>query len=876
LTINSLRNALTLLLILIGFAAQAQTPTVTYTASNEPLQKALRHLEKTHDLHFSHAASLLKNKNISVEAEQMPLETFLKTVFDQAGIEHQIVSGKFIVLKAKGAEATLLAAQLVRVDGGPLSFGTVREVGSTNATIADIDGMFRLEVQNSKTALLEVAALGFFTDTLPAASFMENKPVALNEKVYELSHFTVLEYLNDGVISDDAATQITLRAQEVTILPGLAERDVLMTAQMLPGINSTDESPASISIRGSSSDKARLYWNDIVLYHTAHYFGTISAIIPTTVDEVDIYRNYIPSEYGGGLSGLINMRSDHDIPQKLSGSAGLNLTHFDAKLFVPLGKKMGLQVAGRRSYNDVVATPTFDIYSEKLFEGKTVEGTENDSTEETATYEPTMNFVDYTVNWTYKPNEKNAFHINHLFSTNKLLYTAQDTVVQSETDGAYNVQNLGINARWNHDWSETFKSELVTSYTSYSLATSMNESFLEWVDDSTQATTTDTFERTNDLTNLEARLNLTKTFNKKHLLKTGLQYNSLDVRSTYNIKQFWEGDFNESLSTVGQVFAAYTSYAFNSRKNWQLQAGVRAAYFDASEAFNIQPQVNVNYKVFDGLWLKSSFGIYYQYMRSLKDDQFNFTNTTENQWVLSDDDELPIAGNTQVVLGLGYNHKGWLIDLDVYQKLLTGLVSASYQLSSDDAFEFEDGTGTVQGLDFMIRKRWKKYRSWMSYSYSKSVHRFSVNEEPKDFAGFFDRPHQLRWAHTYMLKRWEFSVAGTYKSGLPYTEATGLTFFEEEDDEGYYELAWGEINGKRLPDYLRFDLSVWYKFPTKEEKKWKGTIGFSVLNFTDQVNVWSRTFTVVELDDELETPELAQSEKYLLGLTPNLSFRVDF
>ena len=59
------------------------------------------------------------------------------------------------------------------------------------------------------------------------------------------------------------------------VLPGLSERDVLLTAQILAGINSNDETASGLNIRGSSRDNTFIYWNDIPIYQSAHYFGIL-------------------------------------------------------------------------------------------------------------------------------------------------------------------------------------------------------------------------------------------------------------------------------------------------------------------------------------------------------------------------------------------------------------------------------------------------------------------------------------------------------------------------------------------------------------------------------------------------------------------------
>ena len=90
------------------------------------------------------------------------------------------------------------------------------------------------------------------------------------------------------------ASSFKILPQEMEVLPGLSERDVLLSAQIISGISSNDETASGLNIRGSSRDNTFFYWNNIPMYQAAHYFGNISSFIPSSIGEVDIYKNYVP------------------------------------------------------------------------------------------------------------------------------------------------------------------------------------------------------------------------------------------------------------------------------------------------------------------------------------------------------------------------------------------------------------------------------------------------------------------------------------------------------------------------------------------------------------------------------------------------------
>jgi len=169
-----------------------------------------------------------------------------------------------------------------------------------------------------------------------------------------------------------------------------------------------------------------------------------------------------------------------------------------------------------------------------------------------------------------------------------------------------------------------------------------------------------------------------------------------------------------------------------------------------------------------------------------------------------------------------------------------------------------------------MKKKFGRYSSWISYSYTSTMHQFEeLLEAP--FPSSLDRPHQFRWVHSLNLNQFELSIGWIYKSGSPYTQPTGVTYDPVDD---YYELAFGTVNASRLNVYHRLDLSVWYNFPNRQ-KRFRGTIGFSLLNLYNRDNVWRKFYYLDDINED-DVPEIVEEERNFLGLTPNLTVKIRF
>jgi hypothetical protein len=96
----------------------------------------------------------------------------------------------------------------------------------------------------------------------------------------QLQEVVIKEYLTTGISRENEDTAILVSPKKLGILPGLTEPDVLQSIQLLPGVQSPTETAAGIYIRGGTPDQNLVLWDGIKIYHSGHFFGTISAFNP--------------------------------------------------------------------------------------------------------------------------------------------------------------------------------------------------------------------------------------------------------------------------------------------------------------------------------------------------------------------------------------------------------------------------------------------------------------------------------------------------------------------------------------------------------------------------------------------------------------------
>lgn len=204
--------------------------------------------------------------------------------------------------------------------------------------------------------------------------------------------------------------------------------------------------------------------------------------------------------------------------------------------------------------------------------------------------------------------------------------------------------------------------------------------------------------------------------------------------------------------------------------------------------------------------------------------------------------------------------------IEGFHKKVDGISTSTQGFQNPYQFSGEIGSYDVKGIEFLINKKGDHYSTWFSYAYNKNEYTFD-SIVPQSFPNNLDIRHTITIASTYTYKNLKLSIGLNYRTGKPYTEPV-----EGEDglDQDYYppRINYQSPNNSRLPEYFRADASAIYNFQLSRTVH--ANAGLSILNFTDRKNKLNKYYRVNE-DDEIETVE-----NFSLGITPNVSFRVNF
>ncbi|MEM6316449.1 MAG: TonB-dependent receptor [Bacteroidota bacterium] len=897
---------------------QSEKLLITESFDNESLLTVFSELKQKYRLTIAYDYETVKDIPVNLDIKNADLATTFEALFAQTDLVFKITSDNRILVREEAPSVLLSTIPIKEFtfrgrifdaqNGTPLSFATIFCPLTKEGCSANEDGNFKLAVHSKKSAgTLVIQYLGYVPKVIPwtQATDFSNLRIDLQAKALAFEEVTILEKL-PTFSTNQLDGAITVYPKQMTGLGNLGfGNDIFRSLQLLPGISATDDFSSTLQIRGGNGDESGIILDGITLYKIDHYFGIFGTVNADMIDQVKVFKNAFPAEYGGRTAGIVDLTSFDVNPNRLEGGVGLNLLTAKAYLRLPITPKMGLTVGGRWTHQDVGNTQFFDLLRQNAENVSTI--LLNDSDDENIgtllSENPSFRFYDVNAKWHWQLNNRTNLSASFFRGYDAFRYEYQrsfetensrrdgrrDEVVNIETfSETSNWENQGSSLRLTHQWKPTFNSEVNLSRSTYSDSQEITTALVRQItrrprpqQPDTRPTRIDTtFTRTNTTTNKVegTELNIKNNWRMDDRQQLTFGYHSVRNQVAFNIDMERSPSFNEQV--LGTQHALYAQYDFQKKQKFHLGLGLRNTFYDVTQKNYLSPRVNLSLFANEQLFFKAAASKYYQFLRqNYREDRFG---RTYEFWVLSDEETgtFPIASAEQLMFGFNFRTDDFELDVEAYQKnrdgvvelapLRSGFQNDEVTVSENSSLQFFEGTGRSIGVDLLLRKTSGRYTGWLAYTWSKTTHSFPQIDRGNTFPAQNDRRHQLKFVHQYRYKKWDFSATYVYSSGRAYTDL--LKIFSEEDRRNLT----AEDRISRLKDYHRIDVSANYQFAIKQST---ASIGLSIFNLLDRQNVKYRQYihsVPNERNRDRPINEVTGADVLMLGFTPNLNFSLDF
>jgi len=865
------------IIIYIAFALSAFSQNSTYTVkvNNQPLIEVLKKVEKKYDLFFSYKVKDVKKVIVSLSTQTTSINNLLQQLLADTNLQFEIVDSNFVVIKQKQALKlnTVCGTVYDFKSRTPLPYANVLVQNTTTGTITDEDGNFELKYQSNADKKLRISYVGYEAQTIESSKFEKKNCPAILLKMPKIKEafLIIKDYLTDGISVENNGAATNIKPQLIGNMPGVIEPDILSTIQFLPGVASPTSRASDIYIRGCTPDQNLIIWEDIPVYHTVHYFGMISSINPYIIENTNVYRGGFNATYGGRIGGVIELESPNETTYKSNFGIGTNMTHAQAyanQKFKLANKPAVIIFSVRRSFNEFFETPTFKAYSSLSQQGLVYDKNNADSElDDKISIINDFNFLDGQVKFSSQINEKNKFQLAGILATN----TFNDSIIyknQSQTDSLFLTSN-GLSAKWQHQWNNKLATVAKVINTNYSLTydykvINRRKIFL-----------------TRENTIKDKQLVIHNNYKGSKGQNWQLGYHLTNYNITYkgiefNRRKDDEDDWNDT----SNLHAVYLHYQNPIENKIGIAAGVRGSYYSNSkEKIKIEPRLRIDYKLSKLLSLHSSYGLYHQVLGQVevfKGDNLGFQTS---HWELfgGGKENLKVQKSEMFQAGLIFQAKDWVIDLQAYRRKVNGISSRAYSIETISANQPEDGKSNIIGIDLLVKKRFGNFRTWLSYSLSKSDLTFKIDSLNRNstFPSNYDQRHILDWSNQLRLNNWHFSAGVKLSSGLPYTEMTGFEYLPRNlevapADQPNYKGIYGPINARNLPFNKTVNISANYQLKPLNQK-WKAHFTASIINLLNAKNIYERNYALIGNNEDID--EIKPIDKTNLPFTPNISVR---
>ncbi|KAA3623126.1 MAG: hypothetical protein DWP94_06660, partial [Flavobacterium sp.] len=245
-------------LFLLFFLCFCTSISAQNTAKDIPLINILKKVERQFELSFSYNKKELKNIRCSAPENNATLEQVLAQISGKCEVQFYRIDERYIAVRpGKDALISICGTLIETATGAPLSNASI--LAENVQTTTDSGGVFRISAI-SESANISIYHQGFKVKEMLAGEL--NKPnecplVFIDQKFNYLPTILLNSYLTKG-ISKNAEGSVSISNNNFEILPSLIDPDVLKIAQILPGIESFNETASDMNVRGGKNDEVLL------------------------------------------------------------------------------------------------------------------------------------------------------------------------------------------------------------------------------------------------------------------------------------------------------------------------------------------------------------------------------------------------------------------------------------------------------------------------------------------------------------------------------------------------------------------------------------------------------------------------------------------
>jgi hypothetical protein len=776
------------------------------------LENILSEIEKKCGVTFMYSNVINPQKVVSITSDEMTVKAWLDKLFD-GSVRYNVSRSKIILRpaerigKSSGDNMTLHGYVYDSLSGEVLNGASIVVEELSTGISTNPYGFFSLTIPTG-TYQVRISHVGYKSNACTVTPESVDLHASLMPSTHELQQVDVNGNEDLNVIGSEPGN-LKLNSETISKIPALAgEVDVLRALQFLPGVKNSSELSTGLSVRGGNLDQNMILLDEAPVYNPSHVIGVFSVFNSDAIKDVQLYKGFIPANYGGRLSSVLDVRMKEGNKNRTTLTGGIGTISSRLTVEGPyLAKRGSFLVSSRYTYSDAL-TRTLKFMRDNKFR---------------------FYFYDINGKGSYSLNRNNRIFLS--------FYSGED-VNRLGILSDVKWKNATATLRWNHTFNEKLFSNTTLLYSNYKYTI--------------RAGHINPFSWKSGIRDVTFKSDLTYFLNPSNILAFGFSSTHHEI----NPGSTKAAQLNSMLETGTIKALEHAVYARNEQTigSWIIQYGLRYSLFQnlgEATVFNynndhevtdttfhsggvyhssggFEPRLALRYMINSSSAVKASYTRTYQYLQLLSNSSFGLSPF--DTWFPSRRNIAPQKAD-QASIGFFKNLKQNLIEVsaEVYYRWLYN--QSDYANHAQLLFnpqlesELRFGKGNAYGAELLVRKNSGRLNGWFSYTYARTkklIPEISSNY----FNANYDQPHSASIVVNYKLSpRVELSCDWVFATGRP------TTLPVESYGYGDHQVpVYSERNSVRLPDYHRLDVSLTLHSKVRPGKRSSHDWVFSVYN----------------------------------------------
>lgn len=782
---------------------------IKVNADADPLSNVLFEIALKNNINISYDDKILSNILISNSKSYSSISDALDELLLNTGLEYEYVDDVYIVFPKNIFPRKTISGIIVdKTSREALPYSNI----SINSwpTTSDLSGNFSYTVNSTDSIFdIRVTHLGYYIkDTISdgkANIYIELTPSVIGLKEVEI----IGEVVEKSTQFGNKPGLMKLNHKIAHFLPGYGDNSVFNLLRLMPGILASGEQTNELIIWGSYAGQSQVLFDGFTVFGLKNFNDNISSFNPLLAKDIEIHKGGYEAKYGGRVGGIVNIVGKNGNYKKPFFNFNINNMTLNAMGEIPIAKKSSLIIAFRHTY--------YDLYKAADMTGLINNPVVSDSTNNIDfNIEPRYLFRDVNMKYSTNISKNDLFFISLHAAEDNFRYSIDELFDEKNYLNNSSEQNIqtGASAYYSRNWQNGIVSSFKISYSSldtdfqndFKIKYGENEN-TEYISDDVSS---------NFINEINIKQTNKISLNKIHLLETGIEF-------VQNSIKYSENSFNALISSYNKSANRVTFYLQDNiwaTNKLNIIGGLRYTYLFNLGKNIIEPRLSATYSINSKFKIVSAFGYYSQsiVISSVLDDLGNY----KYLWTIADNNDVPVLNSTHIVLGGSYSSNGFTFSAESYYKTTSG-ITRYYNLRNYNIQDIYHGSSTSKGIDFLIKKEFRKHSAWIAYSLSKTNEKFKYDDKSISRPAPQDQRHEIKLAMMLNFNPVYISSNYIYGSGFPYGNA-----LVENDNKIY--------------PYKRLDISAIYKFI---DKKIVGEAGVSILNVLNSKNIKYRSFEKV-------------------------------